>query len=576
MKIFTNGRSLLKRPFLSNRQMATSQNFITLGELFSRKCDDEDEELFDKVKSIIEKSLPIGWRDWKVIDWSKEELLGKKIDHKVLNKIRFAIPSMDLAQAFFPEAKTIGEKSYKNMKLKLLDWDICRALISNPTQVAAKLRGSSAQAELFKRAVDTIRASVYSREQISDALTTDESHQNRVRISRSRSRNSSEVQETRNVPIRHVKRKRPRLPSSSSEDNSIQPARNYYISTSPEANARKRGRYSSSSPSCSPKMNATESRLDRMEGMIQNLYEMMSANKENEIRLDNSSWRAPSPVLDLPDEDPNKETNNNWDIFSPSTKETEPAIPRANPILEQQGLKCQRLGELTWNKIRYADSQKKLQASPVFHCLRINSTMYQHSSPSQLKDLLGKCDSAFGTISHGLLVQRQKLQEALKKVAEQHPEATESLKKMLASDSEFRSISDDLLQYTCGKRAEVIESRRKLYEPKNNFYRSVLNDIPPSGTHLWDEEKLQDAIKTHGISKIAPAPRRILPNHMYTEKDNKSKQLRDLNSFRKPHQGNKRIRKPEFKQRTQKPQSPKDHKRHNFKERRGGERRRYL
>lgn len=550
--------------------MATSQNFITLGELFTRNYDEEEEELLTKVKSIIEESLPTGWRDWKVIDWSKEELLGRKMDHKILNKIRFAIPSVELVKAFYPEAKAIGEKAYKNMKLKLLDWDICRALITNPNQVAAKLRGSAAQAEIFKRAVESIRASVYSREQISDALTTDvESHQNRVKIySRSNS-------ESRNNPIKHTKRKRPRLPSSSSEENSVQPASDHFYSSSPERNSPKLRRYSPS-PSCSPKRNTTDSRLDRMEAMIQNLYGMISTNNyDKENKLDTPSWRAPSPTLVLPEED-NNETNNNWDIFSPTTKESEPAIPRANPILEQQGVKCQRLGEPTWNKIRYADAQKKLQASPVFHCLRINATMYQHSHPNQLKDLLGKCDSAFGTITHGLLVQRLKLQEALKKVAEQHPEATESLKKMLASESEFRLISDDLLQYTCGKRAEVIESRRKLYEPKNNFYRSVLNEIPPSSTHLWDEDKLQEAIKTHGISKIAPAPRRVLSNHMYTEKENKPKQPRDLNSFRKSLQGVKKFRKTEFKQRPQKPQSSKDHKRHNFKERSGGERRRYL
>lgn len=82
---------------------------------------------------------------WKVIDWSKEELFGSKIDHKILNKIRFAIPSVELAKAFYPEAKAIDEKVYKNMKLKLLDWAICRVLITNPNHVAAKLRGRNIQ-----------------------------------------------------------------------------------------------------------------------------------------------------------------------------------------------------------------------------------------------------------------------------------------------------------------------------------------------------------------------------------------------------------------------------------------------
>ncbi|RVE53064.1 hypothetical protein evm_002362 [Chilo suppressalis] len=476
-------KSKIKRcvTFVKGIKMASSQDFVTLGDLFTRDRDVEDEELLSKVKIIIEESLPPGWRDWKVVDWSKEELLGKKIDHRVLNKIRFAIPSVKLVQAFFPEAKSIGEKSYKNMKIKLLEWDIGRALITNPNHIAAKLRGSSTQAEMFNRAVEPIRASVYSREQISDALSTDvESHQNRV--------------------VRKDLAK-------------ARPSPNRSRSASLASDSVKRRRCSaSSSSSYSPRREHTDSRLDRMEGMIQNLYEMMSANKENEEESQAMSWRAPSPGLVLPSVPASTEKNNNWDIFAPATKEAEPSIPRAEPVLEQQGIMCQRLGEPTWNKIRYADSQKKLQASPVFSCLRINATLFQHSQPSQLKDLLGKCDSAFGAITHGLLGQRQKLQEALKKVADEHPEATDSLRKLLASDSDFRSISDDLLQFACGKRAEIIESRRKLYEPRNNYYRSVLSQIPPSSTHLWDEEKLQDAIKIHGVTKIAPPPRRHLPD----------------------------------------------------------------
>ncbi|XP_069360694.1 uncharacterized protein [Maniola hyperantus] len=553
--------------------MATSQDFVTLGELFERTCEEEDEELFARVKTIIEKSLPLGWRDWRVIDWSKEGLLGRKTDHKVLNKIRYAIPSVELVKAFYPKTKTIGEKSYKKMKLKLLDWDICRALMTNPNHVTAKLRGSSAQAEIFNRAVEPIRASVYSREQISEVLTTDvESHQNRIR---SYSRSISDNR-TKPTLTRSIKRGPTRRLSPSSEGSSTQsrPRRNRSYSSSPEENSPKRRCYSSS-PSRSPERNPVESRLDRLENMIENVFSIMN-NKDNENRSENSNWRAPSPEMNLPPQASDKDANNDWDIFSPETKESEPAIPRADPTLEQQGLKCQRLGEATWNKIRYAESQKKLQASPVFHCLRVNAPLYQHSNPSQLKDLLGKCDSAFGTITHGLLIQRLRLQEALKKVAQQHPEATGNLMKILASDSDLRTISDDLLQYTCGKRAEIIESRRKLYEPKNNYYRSVLSEIPPSNTHLWDEEKLQDAIKNHGISKIAPPPRRTFSNNV--EKDNKQKQPRDLNHLKKTFQVSKKFKQqfkqPEFKQRSH--QSSKDQKRHSFKERSGRDRRRYL
>ncbi|KOB65768.1 putative transposon Ty3-I Gag-Pol polyprotein [Operophtera brumata] len=467
--------------------MATSQNFVTLGELFARNSDEEDEELFAKVKIIIERSLPDGWRDWK--------------------------------------------------------------------------------AELFRKAVEPLRTSVCSRERISDALSSDvESHRNRIR-NYSRSISHDENSQTRANMTRPIKRKRPRRQLSSSDENvNPSPARVCYYSTSPERSPPKRKCLSSSS-SHSPKESSAETRLDRMEDMMQRLFEMMSSNKENENEPEISSWRTPSPLLVSPSENPPKEMVDNWDIFSPSTKESEPAIPRANPILEEQGLKCQRLGETTWNKIRYSEAQKKLHASPVFNCLRVNATLQQYSYPSQIKDLLGKCDSAFGTITHGLLAQRLKLQEALKKVADQHPDAADTLKKALMAENEFRSLSDDLLQYSCGKRAEIIEYRRKLYEPKNKYYRSFLEEIPPTGTHLWDEEKLQLAIKTHGISKIAPAPRR--PVLDYTGKNNKWKQPRDSNNTKKSFQGVKKFKRPEFKPRpqTQRPQTSKDQKHDSFKER---------
>ncbi|KOB65641.1 reverse transcriptase [Operophtera brumata] len=412
--------------------MATSQHFVTLGELFARNSDEEDEELFAKVKIIIERSLPDGWRDWK--------------------------------------------------------------------------------AELFRKAVEPLRTSVCSRERISDALSSDvESHRNRIR-NYSRSISHDENSQTRANMTRPIKRKRPRRQLSSSDENvNPSPARVCYYSTSPERSPPKRKCLSSSS-SHSPKESSAETRLDRMEDMMQRLFEMMSSNKENENEPEISSWRAPSPLLVSPSENPPKEMVENWDIFSPSTKESEPAIPRANPILEEQGLKCQRLGETTWNKIRYSEAQKKLHASPVFNCLRVNATLQQYSYPSQIKDLLGKCDSAFGTITLGLLAQRLKLQEALKKVADQHPDAADTLKKALMAENEFRSLSDDLLQYSCGKRAEIIEYRRK-----HTVSRKSLPHL--ADQYLTTQEKI-----TNGSNLGIPT----IPRNHFKE----SRNLKDQNSNR--------------------------------------------
>ncbi|CAH1979186.1 unnamed protein product [Acanthoscelides obtectus] len=86
--------------------MAMATNFVTLGELWSShvEMEEEDEAIFSRIKVLIENHLPDGWRDWK-----KEDLFGKKIDHKVLNKIRFALPTLELVKAFYPEATSIAD-----------------------------------------------------------------------------------------------------------------------------------------------------------------------------------------------------------------------------------------------------------------------------------------------------------------------------------------------------------------------------------------------------------------------------------------------------------------------------------
>nr|CAH7721077.1 unnamed protein product [Callosobruchus chinensis] len=454
--------------------MAMPNNFVTIGELWSRGCDlEEDAAVFSRVKALIEDTLPEGWREWTVIDWTRDDLFGKRMDHKVLNKIRFALPSLELVKAFTPEAKSVGEKSYKNMKLRLLDWDICRALIVSPIQIAAK----------------------------------------------------EEPLARRKLP----KRKKRRLSSSSSD------------------------------------VNPTEARLSHMEGMIENLFHLVSGNKENEDTSTNVSWQAPTIGDELNDDPGAFCIENDWDTFSPVTREIEPVIPRADRVIEQQGLKCQRLGENSWNKIRYVDAQKKLQASPIFSTLKINSSLYNAYQPqsNSMKDILSKNDLAFGTIIHGLLKQRSNIQVALKEAADKHPEAAESLKSILAGGSEFRTTSDDLLQYACGKRSEVIEARRKLYEPKSSYYRSVLNEIPPSSTHLWDEDQLKEAIKAHGIAKIAPFRRSYTGTLERTTVKPKMPQgtPHDRKSRQSPF---KKFKRTEYKHRST--SSAKDYKRYTRKE----------
>lgn len=101
-----------------------------------------------------------------------------------------------------------------------------------------------------------------------------------------------------------------------------------------------------------------------------------------------------------------------------------------------------------------------------------------------------------GALTYGLLLQRKAFEEACTKLEAKAKQ--EIQKHFLDSNSEFRKISDNLLQYTCGRRAEVIQTRRDTYKCPNKVLNDVLHEIPPSDTHLFCEEKLNEAIKEQG------------------------------------------------------------------------------
>lgn len=74
---------------------------------------------------------------------AKEDLLGSEMDPQILNKIRFAIPTVVLA--FSPDCTSLPERVYRNNKLKLLEWPLCVGIIIHPMTLAARVRGLEAQ-----------------------------------------------------------------------------------------------------------------------------------------------------------------------------------------------------------------------------------------------------------------------------------------------------------------------------------------------------------------------------------------------------------------------------------------------
>jgi hypothetical protein len=182
--------------------------------------------------------------------------------------------------------------------------------------------------------------------------------------------------------------------------------------------------------------------------------------------------------------------------FAPNMSEAEPKLAKANSRLVEQGQRCQRLGDEGWKNVRYADVQNNFHVTPVFSALKVNSVLATNTPAWTSLNQLEKSDMTLGAVSYGLLLQRAAFEEACKKFDAKIRQ--EIQKQFLDSNSEFRKISDNLLQYICGRRAEVIQTRRETYKCANKILNDLLHDIPPSNTHLFCEDKLSEVIKEHG------------------------------------------------------------------------------
>ncbi|KAJ2937121.1 hypothetical protein O0L34_g19445 [Tuta absoluta] len=222
---------------------------------------------------------------------------------------------------------------------------------------------------------------------------------------------------------------------------------------------------------------------------------------ECESDIEANDWSA-SPIANeiVSEEEVDEEDLVN---FSPETKEFEAKIAKADDIFVKQGVTCQRFNSEGWQNIQYAEVQKLFQASPAFTSLKVNGNLATVTPSWNMVTLLEKMDMCLGAITHGLLKQRETFQNVYQKA----PPNVKSYisKEILSPDAPFRKISDSLLQYTCGKRAETIQQRRGIYKPANKTLNELLHAIPPSEHHLFAEPQLSELVKEQGgVTKLFP------------------------------------------------------------------------
>uniref|UniRef100_A0A8D8Q6H0 Uncharacterized protein n=1 Tax=Cacopsylla melanoneura TaxID=428564 RepID=A0A8D8Q6H0_9HEMI len=466
--------------------MATAATFTTLGALHDLPSNDAT---LDRLKELARSSLPDGWRDWTLINSID---LDFAVDPVTLNKVRFALPTDGVARAFDPSASGLKEHRFKEIKIRMLSWAFCRGLVFSPSNLSKQIRGSSTSHERMVAAISPLRSNILSREAADSLLSAGSAG--------TPSRRSSTASE---APPRHDSLEA-RLVSQESR-----------LATQESRFEAQEARFVAQETRNQNLQNALDGILRALQSRTQMDQETTQALppapslspsyvSESDAGSEPGDWEAPSMLVESADEVFDTDMSFNLET---STKEMEPSIPLPSPDIEAKGMQCQRLNSKGWDKIPYAEAQKEIQAGGVFSRLKVNPEIEGRSSSEA--QALSNMDATLGVITHGLLLQRKLLEEAMRDAFQKIPAAAPVLRESLAAKSaSFRKTSDNLLQYVCGKRSDIFLKRRKALETLTRVNPKYLKDIPPAEGFLFDPKLLPDAMKNHKAFRHSVAPQK--------------------------------------------------------------------
>lgn len=168
----------------------------------------------------------------------------------------------------------------------------------------------------------------------------------------------------------------------------------------------------------------------------------------------------------------------------------------------------QHLNTPEWNNVRYADVQKSYSSTPGFIELECNDEV----KPFDRFPNLIVTERSYAAFTQGLLKLRDAtqsgLQSLLKWASETDDLSPSTLKDKVNEvfiEGNYNKISADLLQLSCGHRADTIEQRRDgiLRLVKDKFVRTNLRKIPPTSESLFNKESFSSALeKAGGVNKI--------------------------------------------------------------------------
>lgn len=200
------------------------------------------------------------------------------------------------------------------------------------------------------------------------------------------------------------------------------------------------------------------------------------------------------------------------DIADLSVTVKEPSVASAKPDRVIKINSLQRFDSPEWNAIRYIETQKKYLASPGFVEAKVNEELRRFDDPIGSSSF-ARNERSFAAISNAFMAQNEVVNQALQNLIDWSATAGpltpnalfEKLKDLFDNQSNYKTISNDIFQIICGKRAEALESRRRnlLKQVKDKFIREDVGKIPPSAEYMFNPQSLAMYVqKIGGVDKL--------------------------------------------------------------------------
>lgn len=236
--------------------------------------------------------------------------------------------------------------------------------------------------------------------------------------------------------------------------------------------------------------------------------------------------------------DPDKQQLHLSDL---STTLKDPPFPKSNEKHVEMISQLQRFQCNDWYAIRFSEAQKKYVTTPGFVELNINDELRRFNASGSNEDRLYLLERTYAALSKAILIQKEELRTTLQTLVDWSSDKDttlspkslfEKIEHVFDKDSSFTKVTDDILQISCGRRADCINLRREalLKQIPEDYHYGALQKIPPSAENLFDNDMLAAyLLKIGGADKLTASfrqPAAAAAATPYGQKrafDNKSK-----------------------------------------------------